>query len=88
MDDLEHTFNLLLSVHNALFRTASPLLLDYEDQANQDLLGNDAELIGQAMKLRSSILWFRDMGFPNSVRAGLFYNERLGNKLRGVLKGM
>jgi len=87
-DDLEHTFSLLLSVHNALFRQASPLLLNYNEISNQDLLGHDSELIRLAIQLRSSIMWFRDMGFPKSVRSGLFYHKRIGNKLRSALRGM
>jgi hypothetical protein len=72
-------------VHCSLFRTASPLLLDFNDPFNKDLLGHDEELIELAMGMRSGILWFRSAGYPKSVRKGHMYKKEIGEKLRGVL---
>jgi hypothetical protein len=48
-----HALNLLAGTFGALFRSSLPLLLNFDDSFNMDLLGNDDELLtlGKRLKL-------------------------------------
>jgi len=59
---LEENFNLLLAIHKALYRSfyCSPLLCNFTQGSNGDLLGGNADLIEAGMKLGQAIREFRD----------------------------
>jgi hypothetical protein len=56
-DRLSHCFKLLMSTHTALFRSQSPLLLDFDQPQNAALFGGNIELIKEAKRLRTLILY-------------------------------
>ena len=60
-----HGLKLLVSTHMALFRSSNPLLLDFQDKFNQNLLGGDGELISLATRMRKVVMDFKAKGFPD-----------------------
>ncbi|TVY34052.1 hypothetical protein LOCC1_G007801 [Lachnellula occidentalis] len=78
---------LVLSTHMALFRSSSPLLLDLSEKSNQDLLGNDADLIKLAGEMRKVVLTFRDKGFPD-LKGSIAYKKEYFDMFRKVYDGM
>jgi hypothetical protein len=54
-----HIFNTLTSIYAALYKTTSPLTLDWRTKEVSDLLGNDQELIGLFCDIKTEMFWFR-----------------------------
>ncbi|KAM0171322.1 hypothetical protein ACHAPF_008243 [Botrytis cinerea] len=55
----KHVLNLLISVFTALFRSSFPLLINFEDKCNRDLLGGNEDLIQLSKKLRRDLIAFK-----------------------------
>lgn len=87
VERLGHCFNLLLSTHTALFRQNSPMIFDYTDPANADLLAGDEELIKEAMNLRRILLGFQQNNLVRLFRSTNWYQESTYGRLRRVLYG-
>ncbi len=78
---------LVLSTHLALFRSSNPLLLDFNDKFNQDLLGGDKHLITLAMKMREVVISFREKGFAE-LRGSIAYRKEFFDLFRNVYDGL
>ena len=83
----DHQFNLLLTTFNALFRTSIPLLLNFNDSCNRNLLGGDDELLAMATKLKGSLLWFKRFGYIKVHKKSMGYSKEHSNKVRELIKG-
>ncbi|KAF7877176.1 hypothetical protein EAF04_000861 [Stromatinia cepivora] len=81
----KHAFNLLISVFSALFRSSFPLLMDFEDKSNRDLLGGNEDLIQLSKKLRRDLIAFKRQGYLKAwtLNEG-FLKDQVG-RLRDVL---
>ncbi|KAF7896744.1 uncharacterized protein EAF01_009147 [Botrytis porri] len=55
----KHVLNLLISVFTALLRSSFPLLINFEDKCNRDLLGGNEDLIQLSKKLRRDLIAFK-----------------------------
>ena len=82
------TLLLLLSTHLALFRSSNPLLLDFSDKLNQDLVGNDKEIIGLAKKMREVVRGFREKGWGKDMRGSIAYRRDVFEMFRRVYDGL
>ena len=71
----------------ALFRSSNPLLLDFEDKFNQDLVGGDQQLIKLAMQMRKVVLGFRERGFPD-MKGSIAYRKEYFDQFRRVYDGL
>jgi hypothetical protein len=78
---------LVLSTHLALFRSSNPLLLDFNDKLNQDLLGHDQELTKLAIKMRKVVLSFREKGFTD-MKGSIAYRKVYFDLFRRVYDGL
>lgn len=87
VDHLGHCFNLLLATHTALFRSNSPILLDFTQSNNQALLGGDQQLIQEAMKLRNIILNFQEYSLSRPFRSSNWYRDNMYRRFRSILHG-
>jgi hypothetical protein len=82
------TLLLLLSTHLALFRSSNPLLLDFSDPLNQDLVGKDAEMISLAKKMRAVVSGFRDKGWGKDMKGSIAYRREIFEMFRSVYAGL
>ncbi|KAF7959489.1 hypothetical protein EAE96_001105 [Botrytis aclada] len=81
----KHVLNLLISVFTALFRSSFPLLMNFEDKCNRDLLGGNEALIQISKKLRRDLIEFKISGcLKASTWNQGFLKEQVG-RLRDVL---
>ncbi|TGO36878.1 hypothetical protein BHYA_0112g00170 [Botrytis hyacinthi] len=81
----KHVLNLLISVFTALFRSSFPLLMNFEDKCNRDLLGENEDLIQLSKKLRRDLIEFKASGhLKASTWNEGFLKEQVG-RLRDVL---
>jgi hypothetical protein len=71
----------------ALFRSSNPLLLDFRDKFNQDLLGGDKGLIKLAMLMRKVVLNFRQKGFPD-LKGSIVWRKEYFEMFRRVYDGL
>jgi hypothetical protein len=78
---------LVLSTHLALFRSSNPLLLDFNDKLNQDLLNSDQELLKLAMKMRKVVLSFREKGFTD-MKGSIAFRKEYFDMFRRVYDGL
>jgi hypothetical protein len=53
-----HIFNNLISIYSALYKTTSPLALDWRTEEVSEMLGNDAELIRLFCDIKTEMFWF------------------------------
>ncbi|TEY47311.1 hypothetical protein BOTCAL_0308g00050 [Botryotinia calthae] len=81
----KHVLNLLISVFTALFRSSFPLLINFEDKCNRDLLGGNEDLIQLSKKLRRDLIAFKRSDYLKawSWNQG-FLKEQVG-RLRDIL---
>jgi hypothetical protein len=84
---LSHCFNLLLSIHTALFRGQSPLLLDFEDKFQRDLLDGREDLMSEVLALKGSITKFRESSYPKYMWLSKAFEENTVNRLRSIFDG-
>lgn len=77
----------MLATHFALFRSSNPLLLDFNDKPNQDLLGGDRELISLAMEMRKVVLDFRERGVRD-MKGSMAYRKDHFDLFRKVYEGL
>jgi hypothetical protein len=82
-----HALKLVLSTHLALFRSSNPLLLDFNDELHQDLLGNDQRLIKLAVKMRKVVVGFREKGFTD-MKGSIAYKKGYFDLFRKVYDGL
>ncbi|KAF7894195.1 hypothetical protein EAF00_007709 [Botryotinia globosa] len=81
----KRVLNLLISVFTALFRSSFPLLMNFEDKCNRDLLGENEDLIQLSKKLRRDLIAFKRSGhLKASTWNQGFLIEQVG-RLRDVL---
>jgi hypothetical protein len=66
-----HIFNSLTSIYAAIYKTTSPLTLDWRTQEVSDMLGNDQELIRLFCDIKTEIFWF--------CKQALFFHQSLGD---------
>ena len=83
----DHALNLLLTTFSTLFRTSLPLLLDFDDKFNKDLLGGDLELLDLAKKVRGSLMWFRKFSYMKVHKKSIGYSKQHTAKMIDVIKG-
>jgi hypothetical protein len=81
------SLKLMLSTHMALFRSSNPLLLDFDEKLNQDLLQGEKELIKLAKRMRKVVIGFREKGFPD-MKGSLAYRKEYFDMFREVYAGM
>lgn len=77
----------MLATHFALFRSSNPLLLNFNDRPNQDLLAGDEELIDLAMKMRKVVLDFREKGVRD-MKGSIAYRKEHFDLFRKVYDGL
>ncbi|CAD6446041.1 839a626f-6f53-4d86-b2c2-d153829344b4 [Sclerotinia trifoliorum] len=81
----KHSLNLLTSVFTALFRSSFPLLMDFEDERNRDLLGGNEDLIQLSKKLRRDLIAFKRRGYLKAwTWNGGFLKDQV-DRLRDIL---
>lgn len=54
-----HIYNMLTSTYAALYKTTSPLTLDWRSKEVADMMGNDAHLINLFCNIKTEMFWFR-----------------------------
>ncbi|KAL2065803.1 hypothetical protein VTL71DRAFT_3473 [Oculimacula yallundae] len=81
------SLKLVLSTHLALFRSSNPLLLDFSDKRNHDLVGGDEELVELAGKMSDMVLGFREKGAPE-LRGSLAFRKDYFDLFRSVYDGL
>lgn len=86
-NEIAHMYNLLLSVHTALFRSSTPLLLDFSSPFQQDLLGGDAELIAEVPELQTINDRIRFASYRKPFRSSRAFEEKTTHKLRKLFDG-
>lgn len=85
-ENLAHGLNLLLCTFEALFRTACPLLLDWDDAFSKELLGNDAHLVQMAARMGRTLRGYRNRGHMRRFRLGFGYKKEMADRIRGLLR--
>jgi hypothetical protein len=55
----QHIFNTLTSIYGALYKTTSPLTLDWRIEEVAEMLGKDEELIKLFINVKTEMYWFR-----------------------------
>ncbi|PQE06252.1 C6 finger domain-containing protein [Rutstroemia sp. NJR-2017a BBW] len=83
--DHKHVLNLLISVLTALFRSSFPLLMNFDDKCNRDLLGGNEELLHLAKELREDLLSFKKRGYIRPWRCNKGCLKEEIDRLRDVL---
>jgi hypothetical protein len=68
----QHLYNMLTSIYAALYKTTSPLTLDWRSKEVAAMLGNDADLITLFCNIKTEMFWFREYT-PSSP-----YNQNQG----------
>ena len=63
----QHIYNNLTSIYAALYKTTSPLTLDWRTQEVSDMLGNDQQLIKRFCDIKTEMMWFRKPGHFLSI---------------------
>ncbi|RDW83523.1 hypothetical protein BP5796_05014 [Coleophoma crateriformis] len=86
-NEMNHMYNLLLSIHTALFRSSSPLLMDFSDVSEQDVLAGNLELIEEAAYMRTINDRFRNVSYGRHFRSARAFEQQTVDKLRKVLDG-
>ncbi|RDW70956.1 hypothetical protein BP6252_07519 [Coleophoma cylindrospora] len=86
-NEMTHMYNLLLSIHTALFRSSSPLLMDFSDMSKHDILAGDPELIDEAIYMRTINNRFRNVSYGRHFRSARAFEQQTVDKLRKVLDG-
>ncbi|KAI9640387.1 hypothetical protein NHQ30_011132 [Ciborinia camelliae] len=81
----KHILNLLISVLTALFRSSFPLLVDFEDKFNRDLLGANEDLIQLSKKLRRDLIAFKRRGYLQAWKCNKGFLKEQVDRLRDVL---
>jgi len=87
IDRLETNFNLLLSMHLALYRTKCPLLHEFETTLQGESLGEGEDIIFQAVKLRETIMCFRRSEFTGGFQSLVEFHEKFARRLGKVFDG-
>jgi hypothetical protein len=54
-----HMFNTLTSIYAALYKTTSPLTLDWRTKEVAEMLGKDEQLIQLFCNVKTEMFWFR-----------------------------
>lgn len=85
-ENLTHGLNLLLCTFEALFRSACPLLLDWNDPFSKELLANDKELLALASKMGRTLRSYRNKGHSRKFRLGFGYDKEMSGRIRGLLR--
>ncbi len=85
-EHLTHGLNLLLCTFEGLFRSACPLLLDWNDPFSKDLLKNDEELLALASKMGRTLRGYRTKGHCKKFRSGFGYDKEMSGRIRGLLR--
>jgi hypothetical protein len=55
----EHLYNMLTSIYAALYKTTSPLTLDWRSNEVAVMLGNDSQIINLFCNIKTEMFWFR-----------------------------
>jgi len=55
----EHLYNMLTSIYAALYKTTSPLTLDWRSNEVAVMLGNDSQIINLFCDIKTEMFWFR-----------------------------
>jgi hypothetical protein len=55
----QHMYNMLTSTYAALYKTTSPLTLDWRSKEVAGMMGNDAHLISLFCNIKTEMFWFR-----------------------------
>ena len=56
----KHMYHYLVSVYSALFKSTTPLYIDWRMSSNLELFGRDEELIATFKSLRTEAFYFRE----------------------------
>jgi len=85
-ENLTHGLNILLCTFEALFRTACPLLLDWNDPFSKELLANDEDLLALARKMGRTLRAYREKGHRRKFRVGFGYDKEMSGRIRDLLR--
>lgn len=55
----QHIYNMLTSTYAALYKTTSPLTLDWRSKEVADMMGNDVHLINLLCNIKTEMFWLR-----------------------------
>ena len=55
----QHLYNMLTSIYAALYKTTSPLTLDWRKKEVAAMMRNDAHLINLFCNIKTEMFWFR-----------------------------
>jgi hypothetical protein len=55
----QHIYNMLTSIYAALYKTTSPLTLDWRSKEVADMMWNDVHLIKLFCNIKTEMFWFR-----------------------------
>jgi hypothetical protein len=83
---LAYGLNLLLCTFEALFRSACPLLLDWEDPFTREMLGANDQLVRAASRMSRTLRAYRSRGHSRRFRLGVAYRQEMTDRLRKVLR--
>ncbi|KAB8298891.1 hypothetical protein EYC80_001049 [Monilinia laxa] len=81
----KHILNLLISVLTALFRSSFPLLMNFEDKCNRDLLGGNEDLIRMSKKLRRDLIAFKRRGYLKAWKWNKGFLKDQVDRMRDIL---
>jgi hypothetical protein len=62
----QHLYNMLTSIYAALYKTTSPLTLDWRKEEVASMLGNDSYLIGLFGIIKTEIFWSREFSLSST----------------------
>ena len=66
---VQHLYNAITSIYAALYKTTSPLTLDWRTEEIASMLGNDVELIRLFSIIKAEMFWFRKLDLPSRLAA-------------------
>ncbi len=61
---MKHMYHYLVSVYSALFKSTTPLYIDWRLGSNRELFGQDENLLQAFKSLRTETLYFRMSSSP------------------------
>jgi hypothetical protein len=71
----KHIYNALISVYSALYKTTSPLTMDWRTKEVSEMMGNDHELIRLFCIIKTEIYWFCKQLITESIILGMWANN-------------
>ncbi|KAH8590518.1 hypothetical protein B0O99DRAFT_691527 [Bisporella sp. PMI_857] len=86
-EHLTQNFNLMLSLHVALYRSSCPLLSNFLSRTGGDLFNGNIEVAEAGVRLREALTEFRDNSYEAPFCATAWYRVDFVEQLRNVFYG-